>query len=140
MKIMDADIVSWYYKPKAGTVSGYWSSSNGGLAIPLYQSGTSLESVNVDANCLKVTGSVAGATVTLAGKKGSFSSGSGSAAATIAWESGEVWTRLTPPTQLELEETMRGSLGLSQSTSGPLLQVPSPAFAFPDSPGFVSPP
>jgi len=123
-KILDSDVASWWYKPKTdgkGDLSGYFKSSKGGDIIPLYQSGTSIESVNVASACTKITGTVSGTAVTLA----NFGSGTakiGGGETRIEWESGEVWTMLTPPTLQDLEDTVAGALGFIQSTEGDLLQ------------------
>ena len=123
-KILDSDVASWWYKPKTdgkGDLSGYFKSSKGGDIIPLYQSGTSIESVNVASACTKITGTVSGTAVTLA----NFGSGTAKidgGETRIEWESGEVWTMLTPPTLQDLEDTVAGALGFIQSTEGDLLQ------------------
>ncbi|UPR02774.1 metabotropic glutamate receptor [Chloropicon primus] len=122
MQILDGDIGSWWYKPRAGTLGGYYRSSAGGDIIPLFESSTGdLESANPQSNCLKVTGTRSGASVSLGGRgTGTVSTAGGQD--TITWADGEVWTRLPPPTLENLEATMLGTVGLAQSTFGPLLQ------------------
>ena len=123
---MDGDITSWFYNPAPNTIGGYWSSSavskwsaDVGDIVPIYQSGATLESVSVATNCLKITGTVSGDTVTLTGYGTGALSNNNS---TITWDSGEVWSKMTPPTNTQVETTMQGSLGLTPSTFGPLLQ------------------
>ena len=124
MQIFEADVSSWFYKPKADTIGGYYTSSLGGDIIPLYDSGTALESVNVNANCIKITGTIdqSRASVTLDGIGDGSIEHIGEDGVRITWATGEVWTRITPPSLVELEAFFYASVGLTPSTFGPLLQ------------------
>lgn len=135
-----SDLCLWWYN--SDNLSGFWKVVGSSswmddkdpvqvpaAVVPLVQHGSTLKSISLDGDCHAVSGVVNIGTsgqaggiqeVELRGRRGSAILEGGERR--IVWSDGEVWAQLSPPKLTDLQDLMKGSLGLVADSSGPKME------------------
>ena len=130
----------WWYN--SDSLSGFWSVIGsaawmGGrdparvpaAVVPLVHVGSTLKSISLDGDCNAISGvadiDTSGQAdriheVELRGRRGSAILEGGERR--IVWSDGEVWAQLAPPKLTDLQDLMKGSLGIVADSSGPKME------------------